>query len=275
MLVTMSSDSRNAPLSMLGRSLALLNAFQLGDRALTLAQLCRRTGIPKGTAHRLVAELVEAGALERTPAGLRLGLWLFELGQLAPLQRGIRDTAAPFLSDLFEATKETVHLAVLDGVEVLYLQKLDARRSPTVSSRVGGRMPASCTGVGKAILAFSPPEVVAEVIGAGLQRRTPRSVIAPGLLKRELSSIRRLGVATEHEESTVGVTCVAAPVLGADGLAVAAISITGWVNRLDAGRVEPAVRVAALGLTRTLAARSAALARRPSIRALFDKSPVL
>ncbi len=78
---------------------------------------------------------------------------LFELGQLVPTQRDIGDLVAPYLADLFEATGETVHLAVLDELEVLYVQKLARRRSPSVGSRVGGRMPLHCTGVGKALLA--------------------------------------------------------------------------------------------------------------------------
>jgi DNA-binding IclR family transcriptional regulator len=113
-------------------------------------------------------------------------------------------------------------------------------------------MPAYCTGVGKALLAFAPPERLAEVVAAGLVRRTPRTIIAPGLLEQELTRIRERGVAEEHEESTVGVACVAAPVLAQGGDAVAAISITGWAHRLDTARLAPAVRTAALGLSRVL-----------------------
>jgi DNA-binding IclR family transcriptional regulator len=255
------------PRSVLGRAMTLLTAFRPGEDELTLARLCRRTGLPKATAHRLLSELAAWEVVERTPTGLRLGMRLFELGQLAPRQRGLREAAAPFLADLFEATHETVHLAVLDtgpdpapetgpGVvpEVVYLHKVDATSGPAVPSRIGGRMPAHCTGVGKALLAFSPRPVLEQVLAAGPARRTPRTVVAPGLLERELAAVREHGVAREHEESTVGIACVAAPVLGADGWAVAAISITGWANRIDTGRLAPAVRTAALGLYRTLRA---------------------
>jgi IclR family acetate operon transcriptional repressor len=246
------SGQRNgAPVSMLGRAFTLLTAFHPGDGELTLAELARRTGIAKPTAHRLLGELADWGAVERTPTGaVRLGLRLFELGQLVPRQRDLLDIAAPFLADLFEATRETVHLAVPDGTDVVYVQKLTVSGSPDIPSRLGGRMPAYCTGVGKALLAFSPPERLAAVVAAGLQRRTPRTVIAPGLLHSELDTIRRRGVAEEHEESAVGIACVAAPVLGADGHAVAALSITGWSHRLNAQRLAPAVRTAALGISR-------------------------
>jgi IclR family transcriptional regulator, acetate operon repressor len=184
---------------------------------------------------------------------------LFELGQLAPRQRGLAEAAAPFLADLFEATRETVHLAILDvptmpgaAPEVVYLQKLESTSAPRVPSRVGGRMPAYCTGVGKALLAFSPRPVVEQVLAAGLVRRTPRTVVAPGLLDRELAEVRARGVAEEHEESTVGIACVAAPVLDTADRALAAISITGWANRLETTRFAPAVRTAALSLSRAL-----------------------
>ncbi|HEY4004514.1 MAG TPA: IclR family transcriptional regulator [Pseudonocardia sp.] len=251
----MRSTQRNGvPNSVLGRALTLLTAFRGGDDELSLAELHRRTGIAKPTAHRLLGELAGWDVVERTPTGVRLGLRLFELGHLVPRQRDLAEAAAPLLADLFEATHETVHLAVADGVEVVYLQKLVGPQGPTVPSRVGGRMPLHCTGVGKALLAFGPPGLVRRVLAGGLDRRTPRTLAAPGLLAAELARIRDRGVAFEYEESTVGITCVAAPVLDGTGTAVAAVSITGWVNRLDPDRFAPAVRTAALGLSRALRA---------------------
>jgi DNA-binding IclR family transcriptional regulator len=232
--------------------MVMLNAFRPGESELSLAALVRRTGLAKSTVHRMLGQLAEWDLVERTPGGYRLGMRLFELGSLVPSQRGLREATAPFLADLFEATRETVHLAIVDGVEVVYLQKMHVRGGPKVPSRVGGRMPAYCTGVGKAMLAFSPPDRLDEVLSAGLRRRTPRTVVAPGLLRRELAEIRRRGVAFEHEQSTVGVTCVAAPVLNGEEIAVAAVSITGWANRLEPNRVAPAVRTAALGISRAL-----------------------
>jgi DNA-binding IclR family transcriptional regulator len=252
------SVQRNDPaLSMVGRAFTLLTAFRPGDGELGLAELCRRTAIAKPTAHRLLGELAGWGVVERTDTGTwRLGLRLFELGQLVPRQRDLLEIAAPFLADLFEATRETVHLAVPDGTDVVYVQKLTVSGGPDIPSRLGGRMPAYCTGVGKALLAFGPPERLGAVVAAGLERRTPRTVVAPGLLSAELHTIRRTGIAEEHEESTRGIACVAAPVLDPDGHAVAALSITGWANRLSTHRLAPAVRTAALGLSRALRSAS-------------------
>ncbi|MDN5917192.1 MAG: IclR family transcriptional regulator [Pseudonocardia sp.] len=240
------------PNSVLGRAFTLLTAFRPGEAMLSLAELSRRTGIPKPTAHRLLGELAGWDAVERVPEGWRLGMRLFELGHLAPAQRGLVETATPYLTDLFEATRETVHLAVPDGIEVVYLHKLTGSRGPAMPSRMGGRMPMYCTGVGKAVLAFSPRAVLDAVLADGLVRRTPRTVVAPGLLDRDLARIRERGTAEEHEESTRGIACVAAPVPGPDGHAVAAVSITGWANRLNTGRLAPAVRTAALGIARSL-----------------------
>ncbi len=249
-----SGEWNGPPNSVLGRALTLLTAFGAGEDELTLAELSRRTGIPKTTAHRILGELAGWRVVEHTATGVRLGMRLFELGALVPIQQGLREAAAPFLADLYEATHETVHLAILHGFDVVYLAKFDASKSPTVASRVGGRMPAYCTGVGKALLAFGPPERVTAVMAAGMPRRTPRTVIVPGLFEAALAEVRERGVAEEHEESTVGVACVAAPVLDADGTAVAAVSITGWAHQLNTARLAPAVRTAALGISRMLRA---------------------
>jgi DNA-binding IclR family transcriptional regulator len=243
--------------SKLGRALRLLGAFEPGDTELSLAELARRTKLPKATAHRLLGELADWELVERTPSGHRLGVRLFELGTLVPLQYHLREAAGPYLADLFEATRSTVHLAVLDGTDVVYVHKLGSRQGPVVASRLGGRMPAHCTGVGKALLAFSAPAAVQDLLRSELKRRTPRTIVAPGLVLRELRAVRGRGFAEEHEESTRGIACVAAPVLGTGRQAVAAVSITGWAHRLDVGRMAPAVHTAALGIARALQPASA------------------
>jgi len=243
--------------SMLGRALALLSAFRPDEPEIGLAELARRSGVAKPTAHRLLGELETWNLVERTGRGYRLGLRLFELGQVVPGQRDLQEVAGPFLADLFEATRETVHLAVPDGAEVVYVQKLSPAGAPEIPSQVGGRMPAHCTGVGKALLAFGPPERLTAVLESGLVRRSPRTIVLPALLVEELAEIRRRGFAEEHEESAPGLACVAAPVIGPHGTAVAAISITGWAGRLHPTRVAPAVRTAARALSRELGGSAA------------------
>ncbi|GAA4396366.1 IclR family transcriptional regulator [Actinomadura sp. NPDC048032] len=238
--------------SFLRRVVAVLSAFRPEDDGLGPAELARRSGLPKSTAHRIALDLVDAGLLERRGPRVRLGLRLFEIGQRVPRQRVLRDAAVPYMSDLREATRQTVHLAVLEGGEVVYVEILGSSGGPRLPSQVGGRLPAHVTGVGKAILAFSPPEVVKGVLESELVRVGERSVTAPGLLARELETIRREGVAYDREESGRGIVCAASPVLGPDGLVLGALSVSGWATRMRLAAVAPAVHTAALTLSRTL-----------------------
>jgi DNA-binding IclR family transcriptional regulator len=241
--------------SVLGRAVLLLEAFTADDHELPLAELVRRTGLPKSTAHRLLGELVDLRLLERTPHGYRLGGRLFELGMRASVERGLMEVAIPYMEDLYERTHETVHLGVREGTEVVYVAKIGGHRQAVAPSRIGGRMPLSCTAIGKALLAFAPTEVTDEVVLAGLERRTPRTIVAPGVLRRQLGAVRERGVSYEHEESTVGISCVAAPVLDPDEQVIAAISVTGPVTRFRPESAAPAVRAAAAGIAATWARR--------------------
>ncbi|GAA3224323.1 IclR family transcriptional regulator [Pseudonocardia petroleophila] len=254
----MGADTDLGAPSKLGRALQLLAAFRPGDAELSLAELSRRTQLPKATAHRLLGELAAWNLVERTDTGHRLGVRLFELGALAPLQHRLREAAGPSLADLFESTRNTVHLAVLDGTDAVYVHKLGSRHGPVVSSRLGGRMPAYCTGVGKALLAHSSPTAVQHLLGRPLHRRTPRTIVAPGLVLRELRAVHERGFAVEHEESSRGIACVAAPVLDRHRRAVAAVSVTGWAHLIDVARLGPAVHAAALGIARSLHQHDAA-----------------
>lgn len=237
---------------MLGRAFTILGAYGPADRRLTLAEITRRTGIPKPTVHRLAGELLALGVLEGERGVYRLGMRMFEFGQLVPGQRDLREAALPFMEDLYEAAHETVHLAVLDGIEVLYIEKISGHRRVAAGSRIGGRLPAHCTAVGKALLAVSPPGVLEAVLAEGLARRTAFTITVPSVLHRQLTQAARAGVAYEREESDLGVTCVASAVQGFGNRAMAAISITGPVTRLEPERYAPAVRLAALGLSRRL-----------------------
>jgi IclR family transcriptional regulator, acetate operon repressor len=240
----------------LHRVVAVLGAFRGEENAVSPAELARRVGLPKSTVHRIVASLVDEGLLERHAAQVRLGVRLFEIGQRVPRQRVLRDAARPYLHDLSEATRQTVHLAILEGSQVVYVDILVAVGAPPLPSRVGGRLPAHATGVGKAMLAFSPPEVTQAVLDGGLARVSERSTVAPGLLVRELAGIRQSGVAYDHEESGPGIVCAASPVLGAGGEVLGALSASGWSTRMRLDQVSPAVRTAALALSRTLGHRA-------------------
>jgi|tagenome__1003787_1003787.scaffolds.fasta_scaffold20614988_2 DNA-binding IclR family transcriptional regulator len=242
--------------TVLGKVVAVLFAFRMEDHGVPLAELARRTGIAKGTLHRVVGDLVEVRLLDRRDDGYRLSNRVFQLGMRASTERGLLEVATPFMEDLYERTHETVHLGVLDEDGVVYVAKIGGHRQADVPSRVGGRMPLHCTAIGKVLLAWSPPELFARVVGAGLQRRTPRTITATGLLRQQLERVLEAGVAFEHEESAVGITCVAAPILDPFDQPVGAISVTGPVHRFRAEAAATSVRAAAAGVGSILARRS-------------------
>ena len=228
--------------SVLGRAFALLSCFRANETNLGVTELARRSAMPKATAHRMLQEMIKLGIVERNGTGYQIGMRLFELGQLAHEPRTLRERAFPRLAELRQITGATVHLVVLDGTEVVYLEKLIGPRGPRIATRPGGRMPAYCTGLGKAILAHSPGDSVQAVLDAGLERRTPRTITMPGLLVRELAKVRETGVAYEWEESAAGLVCAASAVLDAAGQPVAAISVAGMGNMMDPRRLAPTVR---------------------------------
>ena len=244
------SHGTGAPPSVLGRVVAILDAFDADTPTLTLAELAARTRLPKATAHRLAGDLTARRLLERTDGRFRLGPRLTELGGLVHGAPDLRNVALPFLEDLAQATGEAVKLAVLDGGAVVTAASVPGTARPAADD---GRVPAHASAAGKAILACSPPEVLAQVLAAGVARLTPFTVVSPDLLREQLGEIARRGVAVDREESHPGVAAVASPVVGAGGRAVAAIALTGRMPHIDPDRLGPAVRTAALALSRQLA----------------------
>lgn len=253
------ASSDHAPggaIEILQRTFDVLGAFCQGNaKHLSLAEVARRSGLPKSTAHRILSSLVDLGAVERQAQAYRLGLRMFEIGEHVPRKRDLREAALPFMEDLYEVTHETVHLAVLDGTEVLYIERIQGHhKQRQLASRVGGRLPAHCTGVGKALLAFTPDSAAAVVREANLRALTPYTITSPRLLLQELTAIRQTHISIDRDESAVGIHCVATPIV-VGGSAVAAMSVTGPADRISEDRVSTAVRTAGLGLQRALGAR--------------------
>jgi DNA-binding IclR family transcriptional regulator len=238
--------------SVVSKALSLLDAFAIGDAELSLNELARRTRLPLSTTYRLAGELVSWGGLERANgSGYRVGLRLLEVGARAPRSAGLHEIVVPFMQDLFVATRENVHLAVLQGHEALYIERVTGLRSIPVKSRRWGRMPLHATGVGKVLLAYADLTFIDQVIDEGLARFTAYTIVAPGHLRRNLAEVRRTGVAFAHEEMTVGRLSVAAPLFDMDDSVVAAMSIV-VPTTVDPQRLAPAVRTAALSASRQL-----------------------
>jgi DNA-binding IclR family transcriptional regulator len=239
--------------SVTSRALDVLGAFDPAHRSLTLSSLARRAGLPLATAHRLTAELQRWGALDRLPSGeYVIGRRLWDLGLLAPVQSGLRQAASPFMHDLYGATLATVHLAVRDGLEVLYIDRLAGHVSVPVVSRVGSRLPMHATGVGKVLLTFAPASVRASVL-SDLPRVTPYTITNPARLQAQLERVRVDGYATTGDEMSLGASSVAVPVRGPGDEVVAALGIVVPDLRRERSRLVSALQVAARGISRTLA----------------------
>jgi len=238
-----------------GKVLAVLAAFDAEHSRLRLGELAARSGLALTTTHRLVGELAGWGALARRgDDSYVVGRRLWNLGLLAPVQTDLRAVAAPFLHDLHAATKATVHLAVLDGHEALYVERVSGRRSLPVVSEVGVRLPLHTTGVGKVLLAHAGPAVV-ERCFADLAARTEWSVTDAGVLAAQLAAVRRQGWAVTDQEMTPGTSSVAVPLRDGGGEVVAAVGIV--VPPFDLGSAAQqsmvtALRVTAAGIERSL-----------------------
>lgn len=239
--------------SVASRIFAILGAFGPGHTRLNLTQISQRTGLPMATVHRLVRELVAHGGLEREHGmTYRIGVRLWEIGSLAPVRGGLRELALPFMQDLYEATHGNVQLAVLDGLDALFLEKISGRSSVQIITQLGGRLPLYATGVGKSLLAFAPTQVVDAVIARGLEQLQPNTITDPAHLRACLEQVRADGYSWTRDEMTMGAVSVGAPVRGPDDEVVAALSIVVDTEGSDVGRLAPLVRTAARGLSRQI-----------------------
>lgn len=247
MTVLADRTESTTPTAVIDRVSLVLEAFD-GPGRLTLAQLVRRTGLPRSSAHRMLERLVALRWLRRSGRDYELGMRLVELGSLAVHQDRLHRAATPLLHELHRATGLVVHLAVLDESDVVYLEKIGDRMVAAIPTRVGGRQPAQCTAVGKAMLAYSEHENAVDFS----VRRTRYSVGTPAQLTRELGKVRIHGVAFDREESLAGFGCVAAPI-GDVGDAVAAVSVCGPMShvKFDQRLLAP-VRMAAMNIWRNV-----------------------
>jgi DNA-binding IclR family transcriptional regulator len=253
---TASQDSPAGPQtgrSVTAKVLALLDAFTPDSPEPTLSELARRAGVSLPTAHRRVAELVAWGALERTPAGrYRVGLRLWEVAALAPRGPALRERALPFLEDLYVVTRQNVQLAVREGQELVFVERIAGREAVPVLTRVGGRFSLHATGVGLVLLAFAPPALQDAVLTDPLPSYTARTVTDPVELRRLLAEVRRQGFAVSDGMVTDDALSVAAPVRGATGEVVAAVSLVVPAGHPEPRSLAAAVQTAARGISRAL-----------------------
>ncbi|MDX6198164.1 MAG: hypothetical protein QOJ79_1315 [Actinomycetota bacterium] len=234
------------PQSMVERMTLIMGAFDGASPWLSLQQIADRSGLPRSTVHRILESLCRLRWLDHTGGGYRLGMRSLELGGLAVAHNELREATAPLLHDLHLRTQTTAHLAILDRLDIVYLDRIAGRHGAAVATRVGGRTPAHATAAGKAILAWTDPRQVESMYRANpLVVRTPRTLTTLESLQQELVAVRaRGGLAFDREESAAGVACVAAPLRGS-GRAVAAISLSGFAARMDLPKLAPFVQESA------------------------------
>jgi len=214
----------------------LLSEFSAEDRELGVSELARRLGLGKSTVHRLLVTLCAGHLLERNPrtGRYRLGLRMYELGALVSVHMDLHDAAAPFLGEVRNRTGETVQVGVLDGREVVYVERLESTQTIRLFGRVGHRVLAHCTSTGKVLLAhLSESELERLLDGWVLESRTPYTITDADALRDELARVRRRGYGENVQEAEMGVASVAAPIRDSSGEVVAALSVAGPVMRLD------------------------------------------
>lgn len=248
------------------KAISLLVCF--GDQAssgIGVSELARRADLSKSTAFRVLGHLERGGVVERVGSAYRLGARLHQLGRDVHAEEHdrIRDILTPHLTDLFVATLETVHLAVLQGTDVFYLSKLYGHRQVRSPSRIGARVPAYCTAVGKAMLAHDPV-ALDDVLSRSLAPLTPHTAVTADELAQQVWRIRRDGVAYDNDEIRVGLSCVAMPILDPSGRPVAAMSVSGATGRVDTRAHSVVLRRIAADATRAVARASAA----PTVRSI-------
>jgi len=254
-------------MSLTYRTLDLLACFTPDQPVRTLSELSHHSGLPLTTAHRIVADLVSWGALERRPDGaLQIGLRLWQVASLAPRGLGLREVALPFMEDLYVATGENVQLAVREGSEAVYVERLTGRHAVRVLTRVGDRFALHATGVGLVLLAHAPDEVREAVLARPLHAWTPHTITDPELLRATLADVVRTGVAVSDRQVTEDALSVACPVLGPGGEVVAALSVVVRHGSIPAHALVPAIRAAGRGISRSLDALSADPLRTTSFR---------
>ncbi|MFF5973802.1 IclR family transcriptional regulator [Streptomyces sp. NPDC012769] len=233
------------------RAFDILELFLQSDDTLSAPEITRKLGLPRTTTHELLTTLAARHYLTpvpEQPGRYRLGLRTHQLGSRYAEQLDLAAEGRRVAQEIAETCDETVHVAVLEDLDVIYIAKVDSTHAVRMVSAAGRRLPAHCTSVGKMLLASLPEaELDARIDGRELAAMTPRSITDHGSLRTELAAIRARGTATEHRESNPDVSCVAAPVRDGSGRVVAALSISVPVIRWSEERETELTALAARG----------------------------
>ena len=252
---------RNYDITALQRGLRLLHLFSESPQGLSAKQVAALSRLPVSTVHRFLANLVTAGFLNRDGEGTHhLGIACFSIGQAAADQLDIRRLSLPYLRELNQQTRETIHLTVRHGLSAVYVEKLESPEPLRIHSRIGAAVPLNCTAVGKIMLAYMPEDERDRVLPElDLKRLTPNSVGNVQELKTELYRVRKNGYACDMEEHELHIRCVAAPVWDHTGSVQSSLSITAPSIRMSVTRLRqlaPLIQAAGLKISAELGYQS-------------------
>lgn len=250
------------PIRAVGRALDVLLCFSQQQPELTLTEIADLVGLHKSTALRVLVTLESKRFVQRdeNTGKYRLGLRVLELATFVLKHIDLRRQAWPFLRRLAEMHRETVDLGVLDAGDIIYLEVIESPQRVKLAAAPGQRLPAHCTSSGKAILAYLPEHEVRQILGSGLRRYTPRSIVSIDELLADLQRTRERGFAIAEQEYEDGINAVAAPVLDADGRPVAVVALAGPAYRFSLERMlelGPSVRSTADAIAQEIGVASA------------------
>jgi DNA-binding IclR family transcriptional regulator len=223
------------------RALSILDCLDSSKRGLNISELSRRLEIPKSSTHVIVVTLERLGYLERKTTSLNyhLGLKAYGLGRGMMKNLSVAEIALPYLRVLVDQIHMPAHLAVSDGDQGVYIQKVDRPSLIRIDTYIGRRMDLHCTGVGKVILAWDPSDVAEHILSKDAYiRYTSNTITSSRALRRELARVQKEGYAIDDEEEELGVRCVAVPVFHPNGRFVAALSVTGTTAQLPLNAIE-------------------------------------
>lgn len=217
------------------KALQVLRCLGEERRELSMSEICYRVSLPKTTVFRYLHTLCHAGFVSHDPKTdlYRIGLRVWELGQVVNDIHNLRKLALPSMRELRDTFNETINLGVLDGNEIVYLEIIESRRSLRMQALLGGRDPAYSTALGKAILAFLPENELPVLLPNTPSARTSKTKVSHVGLKQEREQIRQRGYAIDEEENEEGACCLGAPIFDSLGRPVAALSLSAPSSRLS------------------------------------------
>ena len=227
-------------LKSIAKMMAILECYSTLERRLSVAEIARRTGIPRGTAHRIIRTMRDFGLLEqeRQREEYTLGMKLFELGTTVLSNMELHREAKSDIESLTRVTGETVHLSVFDGRNSTVVKRTEKGGNRTNTLFVLDSSPAHATASGKAALAFQSDREIERFLAQGLRQVAPNTITDPEVLRAELDEVRRTGFAIDNEELTPGIKCVGSPIRNSSGRVFAAISVSGQARRFTPDRIE-------------------------------------